>query len=159
MSKNCNPFGKACEQNTDYSAKEIVFKERKNIPEYRVYNNSRHFLVKIQVDGCLLKDKIGIRKCDFLMLDCTANKAFFIELKGQNLGDAVEQIKSTVPQLSPKLSGFSLCCRIVQSKVVRALQQRYKKELTIFFKSNFPQSSANTKDLIRIESQKLIEQI
>ncbi|WP_373514581.1 hypothetical protein [Persicitalea sp.] len=159
MSKNCNPFGKKCEQNTNYTAKEIVFKDKKAAPEFRVLNNSRHFLIKLKVDGCLLGEKIGVRKCDFLLLDCTDNKAFFIELKGQNLGDAIDQIKSTIPQLITKLLGFSFCCRIVQSKVFGARQQRYKRDLTFFLKTTFPDNSTKVNDLVRIESQKIIEQI
>lgn len=159
MSKTCNPFGKECEQNTDYTAKEVVFNDRKPIPEFRIKNNSQHILIKIKVDGCLIKGQVGVRKCDFLLLDCTDSKAYFIELKGQNLKDAIVQITSTLSQLQPKLKDFKICCRIVQSKVIKATQQQEKKALLRFLKIKFPSNTIASKDLVRIESQKLIEQI
>jgi len=171
MSSSCNPFGKACEEYSGDSANEIIArdkkigkdrkisKDRKLISEYRIVNKSHHYFVKIKVDDCLIKKESGSRKCDFLFLDCTSNKAFFVELKGQDLGDAIEQIKATIPQLHPQLSQFSYCCRIVQSKVIGATQQNKKVALIQFLKSSYPLNSRNTKDLVRIGSQKLIDQI
>lgn len=159
MSKNCNPFDKTCEEYSGATANKIAAKDRGSASEYLIINESHHYFVKIKVDDCLIKKESSSRKCDFLFLDCTSEKAFFVELKGQNLGDAIEQVKATIFLLHIRLSQFSYCCRIVQSKVIRATQQNRKAAFIQFLKSTYPQNSKNTKDLVRIESQKLIEQI
>ncbi len=71
MSIDCNPFGAACIEYSGYTAKELLAKDKKAISEYRVVNRSQHYFVKIRVDGCLIEDSLGLRKCDFLFLDCT----------------------------------------------------------------------------------------
>jgi len=157
MSSNCNPFGQC--QEYEGSSENVVVKDHRSSPEYRVSNKSRHYFVKIRVDGCLIAEELGVRKCDYLLLDCTASKVYFIELKGQNLKDAVKQIKDTINRLGLQLDEFSFYGRIVQSRVIKATQQQHKADLIQFMKSAFPKNTKDTKALVRIESQKLIELI
>ncbi|HEV7348154.1 hypothetical protein [Telluribacter sp.] len=160
MSKYYNPFGHIeCTEYCDNKAKFIVFKDKRSKSEYRIENVSHHYLIRIKVDDCLIKEQDKIKKCDYLLLDCSYKKAFFIELKGQNLKDAIIQIKSTILELNSKLLTFSFCCRIVQSKVIKATQQQEKEELIRFLRGKYPLNIKAVKDLVLIGSQKLIEQI
>lgn len=62
-----------------------------------VFSNPQNYpLYRITVDGCQIKD--GIR-CDFLVLDNQENE-YFVELKGKDIPHALEQLESTVKQLS-----------------------------------------------------------
>jgi hypothetical protein len=71
----------------------IVFEENRskiifNNPEKRMFG-------KVEVDGCQVTD--GIR-CDFLLIE--PNKEHFIELKGEDIEHATNQISRSIRQLS-----------------------------------------------------------
>jgi hypothetical protein len=71
----------------------IVFQENKS--KLTINNKDRVEAKQIEVDGCQITD--GIR-CDFLLL--AKDLEIFIELKGQDLKHALEQIEATITQLS-----------------------------------------------------------
>ncbi|WP_295232699.1 hypothetical protein [uncultured Chryseobacterium sp.] len=80
----------------------------------------------VKVDGCEIKDK-SIR-CDFLHI--AKDIEFYIELKGQDLEHALNQIKTTIKRLSsniksvPKKS-YVICTR---SPLTSTEIQNYKRE-------------------------------
>ncbi|WP_159468292.1 hypothetical protein [Dyadobacter sp. 3J3] len=157
--KNCNPFLEQifadCLEYSGNTANELSVKDKKGTSQFFIKNNNHH-LIKIRVDDCLIKgsDK---KKCDYLILDCTENTAYFVELKGKKLEDAVLQIESTVNILYAKLRDFNFCCRITQTKVGGNYQEE-KASLFKFLKEKYKSNSnIATRKLIRIESQKLIE--
>ena len=120
---------------------------------YRIENESRSYLIKLR-----LIEGNSIRKCDYLILNCTAQNAYFIELKGQNLGDAVIQIESTLNSLGIRLSSFKFYCRIVQTRVIGATQQADKQRLVNYLnKKHKPNIEGKATDLVKIGSRKLIE--
>jgi len=67
--------------------------------ELRYENVSRSHLTKYRIDGCLLPQETGKRKCDHLLLNIDLSKAYFIELKGSDLNSAVEQIGTALTSL------------------------------------------------------------
>lgn len=62
-----------------------------------VFVNPRgNLLTKVIVDGCQITE--GVR-CDYLVLDASQNE-YFVELKGKDIPHAIEQLESTIRQLS-----------------------------------------------------------
>lgn len=59
-------------------------------------NPQNHILTRVVVDGCQITKGI---KCDFLVLDHEENE-YFVELKGKDIPHALEQLESTIKQLS-----------------------------------------------------------
>ena len=59
-------------------------------------NPQNNILTKVVVDGCQITEGV---KCDFLVLDHNANE-YFVELKGKDIPHALEQLESTIKQLS-----------------------------------------------------------
>lgn len=107
-----NPFPeKECLEFSDNRAI-IVAEEKKK--KFIGYNKERKLFSKFRVDNCLIKKG---RKCDFLILDCEKQKAYFIELKGNDLLSAVEQIDHSIDRLISYLDNYRINARIVLSKV------------------------------------------
>ena len=59
-------------------------------------NPQNNILTKVVVDGSQITEGV---KCDFLVLDHNANE-YFVELKGKDIPHALEQLESTIKQLS-----------------------------------------------------------
>jgi hypothetical protein len=103
--KNCNPFGPECVEN------QTTFKEKKS--EIRI--ESKDTIIAIKVDDCLITSN-EVKKCDYLFLNCTKKDAIFIELKGMNLDEGINQIISTINILKSNLSDFSKKAIIIVSR-------------------------------------------
>lgn len=82
--------------------------------EYRLISKIKKRICKIQIDGCLIIDGI---KCDYLLIDCIENKAYFIELKGSDFLHAINQISRSIEYLNNEISNCSVFARIVLTKV------------------------------------------
>jgi hypothetical protein len=81
-----------------------------------VYDNEvLDYLSKYKVDGCLINDNGS--KCDFLLLNCTKQTSYFIELKGSDLIKAIEQIDRSIDVLHKDFSSYSIEARIVLTRV------------------------------------------
>lgn len=122
--ENCNPFGK-CEKD---SGEKSFFQCSKNKKTYKYINKSKHFIVKIQVDGCLLSNETE-RKCDYLILNCSNKSAYLIELKGSDLSHAASQILNVIHIFQKELTGFEIHARIVLSRVYQGdiISEDYRK--------------------------------
>ena len=160
MSENCNPFSEIefieCQEYADRRSK-LNIKDNRARSEFLVDNRKKNFLVKLKVDDCLIKTS-DTRKCDFLILDCDNKIAYFIELKGKNLGDAINQIMSTIQELAPKLKHFQFRCRIVQTGVNGTTQPKYISKLVTYLKEKHKlNSNSKTEDLIKIKSREHTE--
>jgi len=115
---------KACTAVTN--DKLIVLKENRSKV---IFDNKKQIKVeKIHVDGCQITS--GIR-CDYLML--TDSLEYFIELKGQDLDHAIEQLKTTISKLSDdpkkgKKKSFIICTRSpLNSATIQNLQLKFRK--------------------------------
>ncbi|HLC15477.1 MAG TPA: hypothetical protein VJL89_04545 [Thermodesulfovibrionia bacterium] len=93
----------------------VVAQDEKNPKcEYRLINNSAKRVCKVTVDGCYITEG---KRCDFLLIDCDSKVAFFIELKGRHLLEAVEQIYETINRFWQQMNGVIINGRIVLTKV------------------------------------------
>ena len=56
--------------------------------------------------------------CDYLIVNCSDDCAYFIELKGSDVFKAYQQIENTLNRVKVNLNSFSCFARIVPTKVV-----------------------------------------
>ncbi len=113
-----------CTQNT--KNKRIVFQEHRS--KLTIVNKDKVSSDKITVDGCEITTG---KRCDYLLLikefEC------FIELKGQDIKKAIEQIETTIKKLSAdkiekKKKSYIICTRSpMTSATIQNLQLKFRK--------------------------------
>lgn len=92
----------------------IVSKDRKEPRQHRALNPNGSFSVRhYRLDGDLV---VRQECCDFLLLNDTKLKAYYIELKGRHVDKAVSQLLSAEKICHSELSGYTSYYRIVASK-------------------------------------------
>ena len=92
----------------------VVSKDKGESRKHYAINPERKFdLRHYQLDGVLVSQE---RCCDFLLINDSMKKAYFIELKGKNVDDAVDQLKSAEQRYKSELAGYTCFYRIVCSK-------------------------------------------
>ncbi len=80
---------------------EIVLKDKRASSKYTGLNpNNKLSICRHRIDGVIIKEG---SKCDYLLLDMTDQKAYFVELKGHDINQAAEQIRTTIEVLEPEL--------------------------------------------------------
>lgn len=112
--EKCNPFDR-CFEFCHEQRPLILCADKKSSTRYVYENRKSDHVTKYRVDGELITDNGA--KCDFLLLNCEQEKAFFIELKGSDLIRAIEQIDRTIDLLKDTLGGFAFHARIVLTRV------------------------------------------
>ncbi len=114
-----------CETN----AKTIVSKD-KGTPRKHIANNpDQKFSVRqYQLDGVIFKD---VTCNDFLLLNDTSKKAYYIELKGKDIGHAAEQLQAGEKLCHDDLKDYEALYRVVASGMPthRAYPLQYRKLL------------------------------
>jgi hypothetical protein len=110
----CKPY-ESCFEFAEENKKIVVCKDVKSSTKYIYQNDSLDILSKYKVDGCLIDDEDS--KCDFLLLNCTKEISYFLELKGSDLIKAVEQIDRSINLLHKDFKGYSVEARIVLTRV------------------------------------------
>ncbi len=113
-----------CSQNSIINAIE-------NKRKYSLQNPSKKQIYKIHIDNCVITK--GIR-CDYLIISDIDKISFFVELKGQDIQHAIDQLIQSIITLTDKISGYKINARIVLSKVntpdLRSTKLIKLKELT-----------------------------
>jgi hypothetical protein len=71
----------------------IVCEENRTKITFR--NSARETVAKIRIDGCVITDNAA-KKCDYLLLCAGIRKAVFVELKGNKVIMAIEQLSATL---------------------------------------------------------------
>jgi hypothetical protein len=85
MFKNCCEF----EDKRPY----IVCEEKQT--KITFHNSTGETAAKIKVDGCVITGST-VKKCDYLLLCAKMKKAVFVELKGNKVMTAIEQLSATL---------------------------------------------------------------
>lgn len=92
----------------------IVSRDHGTAREHRAKNTEQKFCVRhYKLDGDLIRQRVC---CDFLLINDKCRKAYFIELKGRNMDEAVPQLENAVKICAPELKDYEYYYRIVQSK-------------------------------------------
>ena len=96
--------------------------------KFRLDNPKKLKIRVIQVDDCVIKQ--GVR-CDYLII-LPDNLEIYVELKGKDVEHAVQQIESSIKQLTENLSAEKLCfvastrCPI-NSPQIQKLKKNFKR--------------------------------
>jgi hypothetical protein len=79
---------------TETNQSVIKFEENKSVVKF---NNPKRLTYKmVAVDGCALTEGV---KCDNLLCSADEQEERFVELKGQNIKHAIEQLATTIVKL------------------------------------------------------------
>jgi len=76
-------------------------------------NISRHEIRQFKIDGEVIAKNADTARCDYLLLNDEAKRAYYIELKGSDLERAIQQIESTVQMFQPSLPDYTTYRRII----------------------------------------------
>ena len=104
-----NPNESLCENRAKIIVSKDKYTNRKHISNNLKGNNVRQY----QLDGIIIKNE---KSCDYLVLNDDSKKAFFIELKGSNVSEAIPQFEGAIKKLSSELLNYSFKFRIISSK-------------------------------------------
>lgn len=91
----------------------IISKDKKNPPKHVGKNKNRSYVTHYKIDGEVIQT--GVR-CDFLLINEDAMKAYLIELKGSDMLKAAEQLEATEKRLRSQLAKYDINYRIVANK-------------------------------------------
>lgn len=95
---------------------------------FRLINNSGFKFAVYKVDDCLIKDK-NEQKCDHLFIvdKNQESAAYFVELKGTGLSDAINQILNSITILYKSINEHKIYARIVGRRVTPNIKSRRAK--------------------------------
>ncbi len=92
----------------------IVSRDNGTSREHRAKNLEQKYCVRhYKLDGEVVVQQ---KCCDFLLVNDTRRQAYFIELKGRNIDEAVPQLENAVKICRQELKGYEIYYRIVSSK-------------------------------------------
>lgn len=116
----------------------VVSKDDGQPRMHRAVNPKRKYdLRHYKLDGDIVKNEIC---CDFLLVNDSMKKAYFIELKGKNIDHAVDQLEAGEKKFGSELCDYMFFYRIVSTKVrthkinsskFRKFQEKCKKRLLV----------------------------
>lgn len=105
---------KAVSECEEYPAK-VVSRDKGSPCRHIAINPGRKFALRqYQLDGKLIKQQ---RCCDYLLLNDTKKKAYFIELKGSDMLTGIRQLESTGSYMKQELAAYTFFYRLVTSRV------------------------------------------
>ncbi len=96
---------------------------------FRMLNNSGSEIKIYEVDPCLIPPA-NQRKCDNLFLvnrEKSESLAYFVELKGTGISDAIQQIDNSINMLQTDISGYVVFGRIIGRRVTPDIKSRRAK--------------------------------
>ena len=89
-----------------------TFVSKENECSHIGYNNGS-YVRQYQVDGQVIPASSPEERCDFLLLNDTKQKAYYIELKGSDIPKAMSQIDHSVEMLQGEHPQYTIYRRIV----------------------------------------------
>lgn len=147
----CNNFFRESECTVCDRRKNIVLRDTGNPQEYRIINKKAKEVCTIQVDGCLIKEG---ERCDYLLLSCEDQLAFFVELKGHDLPKSITQINSSITKLENEIQEFKIYARIVLN---RTPTPAINSSIEIKLKKRLQKLNGDKSEVIKYRSQVLEE--
>lgn len=95
--------------------KVIVSKDKGTARMHRAVNQEGKYAVRqYQLDGDVIRQQ---KCCDFLVVNDSLKNAYFIELKGGNIDEAIPQLERGAALCKAELREYAFYYRIVSSKV------------------------------------------
>ena len=90
-----------------------VFKSPENRCVHVGNNPARNHVRQFKVDGGVLTAASTEQRCDYLLLNDTEGRSYYIELKGSDLLKAIAQVENTIRLISPSIKEYDIFRRIV----------------------------------------------
>jgi hypothetical protein len=92
---------------------------------YRLINNSESLIRQYEVDPCLIPSGTQ-KKCDYLFLinKDISEYAYFVELKGTEVSEAIKQISNSIDFLRPSIQDHRIFARIVGKHLTPNIKSR-----------------------------------
>ena len=90
-----------------------VVKSSENQCEHIGNNPDRNYIRQFKVDGDVLTVRSPEQRCDFLVLNDTGLRSYYIELKGSDIVRAIDQIENSIRMISPSIQEYTVFRRIV----------------------------------------------
>lgn len=98
----------------DTRTRKIVCEENKR--KYIANNVNSDLVYRFKIDGEVINNTTQ-KRCDYLVENETSKNAFFVELKGVDIGTACMQILETICLYTDQLREYTIHSRIVCSRV------------------------------------------
>ena len=113
-----SPDASLCEKN-----QAVVVSRDKGKVEHRAINPQGQFdLRHYQLDGALIKQT---KCCDYLLINDSRRKAYFIEVKGGNIDEAIKQLEAEEHKVQdPKFRKFKEKCGPRLQMKVNCLEEK-----------------------------------
>jgi hypothetical protein len=112
----------SCVKNEEINSE---FPEQENGKKFILKSASNFYCKVIDIDKCCFA-KSGLRRCDFLFIVpkniqpndqlFTTSKAYYVELKGENIRSACEQLYNAIDRTKADLPNFSLKAKIISTQ-------------------------------------------
>ena len=90
-----------------------IFKSEENGCVHIGKNVSGHTIRHYKVDNGIIPQNDSQERCDYLLLNDTDKRAYYIELKGSDLEKAIRQIENSIRLLHSGISSYTVFPRIV----------------------------------------------
>lgn len=97
---NINKYSPHCE------GKQSLFVSSENGCRHEGRNPSHNEVRQFKVDGEVFPKNNPKIRCDWLLLNDTKKHAYYIELKGSDIPHAIEQIETTIKEISPSIPEY-----------------------------------------------------
>lgn len=95
---------------------QVVSRDKGSLCKHVAVNPEKRFAMRhYKLDGEVVTDPKLC--CDFLLLNDTQKKAYFIELKGSDVCHGIKQLEATANYMRSELLPFTFYYRLVSSKV------------------------------------------
>lgn len=117
--------------------KQVVSRDKGSVCKHVAVNPEQKFALRqYQLDGKLVNQKLC---CDYLLLNDSTKKAYFIELKGSDVRHGIKQLEETGKYMRPELLSFTFYYRLVSRKVnthdIKSSEfRRFKEKYFRYFK-------------------------
>ncbi|WP_051420629.1 hypothetical protein [Helicobacter pametensis] len=103
----------------------IVCEEKKKKFQLRIDNNESFY--KAKLDDCIEKKKNDAIRCDYIIFNQDRSRAIFLELKGNDLKKAVDQIEASLKRY-PQLGTQEKILCIISSRGIPVKTDEQKPE-------------------------------
>ncbi len=130
--KNC------CSEKSD---KRIILKSKRNKKvKFIGINNERKIFLQIDLDKFKEIENWKGLITDYILIDDEKNNHFYIELKGQNIKHAIEQIKASIKDVRPNIINidmsddnyaFIIATAIPKQTKIQREKQKFKKDFKV----------------------------
>ena len=110
---------------------QAIFKSVERDCEHIGKNVNRHNIRQFKVDGDVIPLNCTEERCDYLLLNDTDKRAYYIELKGSDIDKAIRQIENSIKLLHSGIMQYTVYQRIIYRSHTHDIQKstvlRWKK--------------------------------